>query len=108
EAGRDVSVQVADARLPSRNRPQLRRKTPLHGHPFDSKSGRSAEEEAGFQQPDQRVSRRIQVGLTVFNRGLCRPLRKTCWAAAAAGRPAAGEVKRVTFFPQSKLLKIQN
>ena len=48
-ADRDVSLQVADARVAAGNRAKLRRKASLDGHPLDSQGRRPAQEGRGFQ-----------------------------------------------------------
>ena len=48
--GRDVSLQVADARLTARDRPQFWRQASLDGDSLDQESRRNAEEEWRFRQ----------------------------------------------------------
>ena len=65
-ADRDVSLQVAHARLAARNRPELRRQASLDGDSLDPEGRGPAEEGRGFQQPDQQVPRGIPLGIRRF------------------------------------------
>ena len=76
---RDVSVQVADARVAAGDRPQLRRQAPLDGDPLDPQGRRPAQEGRGFQHPDRQFSRRIPVEIRGFPQAArTASLRKIC------------------------------
>ena len=60
-SGRDVSLQVAHARIASGDRTKLRRKAPLDGDPLDQEGRRASKERREFQQPDREFSAVIPV-----------------------------------------------
>ena len=70
--GRDVSLQVADARVAARNRPQLRRQASLDGDSLDQEGRRDAQEERRFRQAGRQPARIVQVTLPVPGQRLAR------------------------------------
>ena len=72
QADRDVSLQVADARVAAGNRQELRRQTSLDRDSLDPEGERAAQEGRSFQQPDRQFPRSISLEEPDFHRTTAR------------------------------------